>query len=138
MVGSRRLSAGTTFAPDDGYRPLLGEPGAGGERLIEPGCAHPLAGLGHQIGLDPPQMRPCPQADPPVQALAIGFGLGLVRLPVVPVITAIAVQAVLASQLGLALGHRVSERFTERAEQLAAAALILLGTYLLTERLFAQ
>lgn len=71
-------------------------------------------------------------------SLPSGFGLGLVRLPVVPVITAIAVQAVLASQLGLALGHRVSERFTERAEQLAAAALILLGTYLITERLFAQ
>lgn len=63
--GSRRLSAGTTLVPDDGCRLLLGEPGAGGERLIEPGCAQPLAGLGHQIGLDPPQMRPCPQADPP-------------------------------------------------------------------------
>jgi len=63
--GSRRLSATTTLVPDDGCRLLLGEPGAGGERLIEPGCAQPLAGLGHQIGLDPPQMRPCPQADPP-------------------------------------------------------------------------
>ena len=28
--GSRRLSAGTTLVPDDGYRLLLGEPGAGG------------------------------------------------------------------------------------------------------------
>jgi manganese efflux pump family protein len=70
--------------------------------------------------------------------LAIGFSLGLVRLPVVPVIIAIAVQALLASQLGLALGHRISERFRERAEQLAAVALIGLGGYLITERLLAQ
>jgi manganese efflux pump family protein len=67
--------------------------------------------------------------------LAIGFSLGLIRLPVVPVIIAIAVQALLASQLGLALGHRISERFTERAEQLAAVVLILLGAFLITERL---
>ena len=70
--------------------------------------------------------------------LAIGFSLGLVRLPVVPVIIAIAVQALLASQLGLALGHRISERFRERAERLAAVALILLGGYLITERLLAR
>jgi manganese efflux pump family protein len=70
--------------------------------------------------------------------LAIGFSLGLARLPVVPVIIAIAVQALLASQLGLALGHRISEWFRERAEQLAAVALILLGAYLITERLLAQ
>jgi manganese efflux pump family protein len=67
--------------------------------------------------------------------LAIGFSLGLVRLPAVPVIIAIAVQALLASQLGLALGHRISKRFTERAEQLAAVVLILLGGYLIIERL---
>lgn len=69
---------------------------------------------------------------------AIGFSLGLVRLPVVPVIIAIAVVALVASQLGLALGSRVSERFRERAEQLAAVALILLGAYLVAERAFAH
>ena len=56
--GSGRLSAGTTLVPDDGYRLLLGEPGAGGERLIEPGCAQPVADLSHQLGLQFPQMRP--------------------------------------------------------------------------------
>jgi putative Mn2+ efflux pump MntP len=65
---------------------------------------------------------------------AIGFSLGLVRLPVVPVIIAIAVVALAASQLGLALGSRISGRFRERAEKLAAIALILLGAYLLAER----
>src|SRR6516164_5287898 len=49
--GSRRLSAGTTLVPDDGYRLLLGEHGAGGERPIEPGCAQLLADLGYQFGL---------------------------------------------------------------------------------------
>ena len=70
--------------------------------------------------------------------LAIGFSLGLVRLPAVPVIVAIAIQTLLVSQLGLALGRRVSERFRERAGQLAAVALIALGVYLVVERLLAR
>jgi len=65
---------------------------------------------------------------------AIGFSLGLVRLPVVPVIIAIAIVALVASQLGLALGSRISERFRERAEQVAAVALIFLGVYLVVVR----
>jgi manganese efflux pump family protein len=69
--------------------------------------------------------------------LAIGFGLGLARLPVVPVLVAIAVQALVASQLGLALGAAVGERFRERAAQLAAVALIVLGAYLIAERALA-
>ena len=68
---------------------------------------------------------------------AIGFTLGLVRLPVVPVIVAIAVLALVASQLGLALGAVVGAQFRERAEQVAAGALILLGCYLIAERAFA-
>jgi len=67
--------------------------------------------------------------------LAIGFSIGLVRLSVAAVIAAIAVQAVLAAQLGLAIGTRISERLRERAEQIAGIALILLGAYLLTDRL---
>jgi putative Mn2+ efflux pump MntP len=69
--------------------------------------------------------------------LAIGFSLGLTRLPVVPVIVAIAVLALAASQLGLALGAAVGERFRERAEQVAALALIALGGYLIAERALA-
>ena len=68
---------------------------------------------------------------------AIGFTLGLVRLPVVPVIVAIAVLALVASQLGLALGAVVGQRFRERAEQAAAVALMLLGCYLIAEHAFA-
>jgi putative Mn2+ efflux pump MntP len=69
--------------------------------------------------------------------LAIGFSLGLTRLPVVPVIVAIAVLALVASQLGLALGALVGDRFRERAERLAAVALIVLGGYLIAERALA-
>jgi len=40
-----------------------------------------------------------------------------------------------AAQLGLSLGRRISERLRERAEQLAGAALILLGAYLVADQL---
>ena len=67
--------------------------------------------------------------------LAIGFSIGLAHLPVVAVIVAIALQAFLAAQLGLAIGAGIGERWRERAEQVAGIALILLGAYLITEQL---
>ena len=66
--------------------------------------------------------------------LAIGFSLGLSGLPAVPVIVAIGVQTLIVSQLGLAIGSLVSERFREHAEQVAGVALIALGCYLVIER----
>jgi putative Mn2+ efflux pump MntP len=75
-----------------------------------------LVGLGISISLD---------------ELAIGFGIGLVRLPVSAVIAAIALQAFVAAQLGLALGAKIAERWRERAERVAGIALILLGVYLM-------
>jgi putative Mn2+ efflux pump MntP len=65
--------------------------------------------------------------------LAIGFSLGLASLSLAPVILAIAIQAVVASQLGLALGRLISSRFREHAEQVAGMALIALGGYLIAE-----
>jgi putative Mn2+ efflux pump MntP len=67
--------------------------------------------------------------------LAIGFSIGLAGVPVAVVIVAIALQAFLAAQLGLALGAKIGERWRERAERVAGIALILLGAYLLTEQL---
>jgi putative Mn2+ efflux pump MntP len=67
--------------------------------------------------------------------LAIGFSIGLSRLPVTAIVIAIAVQAFLAAQLGLALGARIGERWRERAEWIAGIALILLGGYLIAEQL---
>jgi manganese efflux pump family protein len=48
--------------------------------------------------------------------LAIGFTIGLAHLPVTAVIVAIALQAFIAAQLGLAIGARIGERSRERAE----------------------
>jgi putative Mn2+ efflux pump MntP len=67
--------------------------------------------------------------------LAVGFTIGLARVPLTAVIVAIAVQAFLAAQLGLTLGARMGERWRERAEQVAGIGLILLGAYLVTEQL---
>jgi manganese efflux pump family protein len=67
--------------------------------------------------------------------LAIGFTIGLAHLPVIAVIVAIALQAFIAAQLGLAIGARIGERWRERAEQVAGIALILLGAYLVAEQL---
>lgn len=67
--------------------------------------------------------------------LAIGFSIGLARLPVISVITAIALQAFVAAQLGLAVGARIGERWRERAERLAGIVLILLGAYLIAHQL---
>jgi putative Mn2+ efflux pump MntP len=66
--------------------------------------------------------------------LAIGFTLGLARLPVVPVIVAIAVQALVASQLGFRLGAYVSEAWREWADRLAGIVLAALGVYLVGQR----
>ena len=79
-----------------------------------------LIGLGLSISLD---------------ELAIGFSLGLTGLPIAAVVVAIAIQALAASQLGLALGGRLAERFREALERVAGVALILLGLALLGETL---
>ncbi len=67
--------------------------------------------------------------------LAIGFTLGLLRVPVVLVIVLIAVQAFVVSQVGMRVGERVGERAREGAERLAGAALALLAVGLLIAKL---
>ena len=95
-----------------------GEEDKAGRIMTSRGLA--LVGLGISISLD---------------ELAIGFTIGLAHLPAAAVIVAIALQAFLAAQLGLAIGARIGERWRERAEQVAGIALILLGAYLITEQL---
>jgi putative Mn2+ efflux pump MntP len=63
--------------------------------------------------------------------LAIGFSAGLLRLPVAPMVIAIAVQAFVVTQVGVRLGGRIGRRWHERAEQLAGLSLIALGAILL-------
>jgi manganese efflux pump family protein len=69
--------------------------------------------------------------------LAIGFSLGLARLALLPVIIAIAVLALVASQLGVALGALISDRLRDQAGRIAGIALILLGCYLVIARALA-
>jgi putative Mn2+ efflux pump MntP len=67
--------------------------------------------------------------------LAAGFGLGLAHISVAAGFVAIALQGLLASQIGLFLGARVGDRFREAAGRLAAVGLILIGFYQLVEQL---
>lgn len=67
--------------------------------------------------------------------LAIGFSIGLTRLPVTTVIAIIALQAFTAAQLGLTTGAKIAERWRERTERLAGITLIALGAYLIAEQL---
>ena len=64
--------------------------------------------------------------------LAIGFGVGLLRLPLVLLIVLIAVQAFIAAQLGMRLGSHLADRTKDAAGRLAgvlliAAALLVIG-----------
>jgi manganese efflux pump family protein len=67
--------------------------------------------------------------------LAIGFALGLLHLPAGLVIGVIAVQTIVLTQLGLALGARLGARWSEGAERLAGVALMALGIVLAAEKL---
>lgn len=69
--------------------------------------------------------------------LAIGFALGLLGVPLGPALAAIALQAVVISQVGFAVGAKVGERVAEGAERLAGAAFLALGVLLLLARLLA-
>lgn len=70
--------------------------------------------------------------------MAMGFPLGALRLPIGAVLAAIAAQAFVATVVGILIGRRVSSTLGARASQIAAvaagAAFLLLGGYLLAER----
>ncbi|MGI8573665.1 MAG: manganese efflux pump MntP [Solirubrobacteraceae bacterium] len=69
--------------------------------------------------------------------LAIGFSAGLLRLPTLIMVIAIAMQAFVVTQVGVRLGSRVGTAAREGAEKLAGVALVALGVVLLVERLTA-
>lgn len=66
--------------------------------------------------------------------LAIGFALGLTRVPIVPALILIAAQAFVASQVGFAVGGKVGESVREGAERLAGAGLMVIAALLLLAR----
>ena len=67
--------------------------------------------------------------------LAIGFSAGLLRLPLLALVLAIAVQTFIVTQIGVRVGSRVGMRWREASERAAGIALIALGGVLLTLRL---
>jgi putative Mn2+ efflux pump MntP len=69
--------------------------------------------------------------------LAIGFSAGLLRLPIVAVVIAIASQAFIVTQIGVRLGDRAGGWMPEPTERLAGLALIGLGVILLITQLTA-
>jgi putative Mn2+ efflux pump MntP len=78
-----------------------------------------IVGLGLGISLD---------------ELAIGFGVGLLRLPLAVLAVLIGAQAFVAAQLGMRLGSRLGEEVREWAERLAGLLLIAAGALVLLER----
>jgi putative Mn2+ efflux pump MntP len=86
--------------------------------ILDRGVAGALA-LGLSISLD---------------ELAIGFSAGLLRLPVVPMLIAIAAQAFILTRLGIGLGARIGEHWRELSERIAGIALVALGAALLATR----
>jgi putative Mn2+ efflux pump MntP len=67
--------------------------------------------------------------------LAVGFSIGLLRLPLTWTIVLIATQAFVAAQVGMRFGVRIGAQIRERVEQAADIVLIAVGVALLAERL---
>jgi putative Mn2+ efflux pump MntP len=65
--------------------------------------------------------------------LAVGFTLGLSRVPVIPALILIGLQAFVVSQIGIRSGARLSGRFQEGAERAAGIVLGALGIWLIVD-----
>jgi putative Mn2+ efflux pump MntP len=65
--------------------------------------------------------------------LAVGFSMGTLGLPIIPAVIVIASQAFVLTFAGTALGNRIGERLTERAELVAGCVLCGLALVLLLE-----
>ena len=70
-----------------------------------------------------------------VDELAVGFGVGLLRLPLVLLIVLIALQAFLAAQLGMRLGSLVAENARHAAGRVAGLLLVLAAALLVAEHI---
>jgi putative Mn2+ efflux pump MntP len=68
-----------------------------------------------------------------VDELAVGFGVGLLRLPFLLLIVLIAVQAFIAAQAGMRLGSRVAESTRHAAGRVAGLLLVLAAGVLVIE-----
>jgi manganese efflux pump family protein len=67
--------------------------------------------------------------------LAIGFTIGLLGLPLVPVLALIVAQSIVVTQLGMRLGARAAPRLREAGERIAGLALLAIAAALVVEKL---
>jgi putative Mn2+ efflux pump MntP len=88
--------------------------------LLQKARGAAIIGLGLGISLD---------------ELAVGFGGGLLRLPVLVLAVLIGAQAFLAAQAGMRLGSRLGEETREWAERFAGLLLIGAGILVAVEKL---
>ena len=67
--------------------------------------------------------------------LTVGFSAGLLGISIAVTVVWVAVQALVATQLGLSFGARIGERIRERSEQAAGLALLAVALIFLVLRL---
>jgi putative Mn2+ efflux pump MntP len=156
-TGAQRLRFSLLFAAFEGGMPVIGLlVGAGLGRAIggwsEYVAIAALAGLGLYMlfGRDDDEGRAQRLATSSGSAvlvlglsvsldeLAIGFSLGLLKVPIVPAILLIALQAFVVSQVGFALGGRIGETTREGAERLAGAVLLAIAGALLLAKILGR
>jgi len=96
-------------------------PGGEAAKIMSAATARglPLVGIALSVSLD---------------ELAMGFSFGVLRVPVVPALVAIALQALVVSLTGQWIGQRVGATLGERAEVLAGVVLCLLGVGFIVAR----
>jgi manganese efflux pump family protein len=154
LTVSQRVRFGLLFAAFEGGMPVIGLlVGAGLGRVIggfsEYVAIAALAGLGFYMlfGPDEDDERVKRLAastgtamiviglSVSLDELAIGFGLGLLNVPIVPAVVLIAAQAFIVSQVGFAIGDKVGEGTREGAEKVAGAALISIAAALLVAKI---
>jgi putative Mn2+ efflux pump MntP len=68
-----------------------------------------------------------------IDEVAAGFSIGLIGIPVALTIVLIAIEAIIFSAAGLALGQRLKPYLGEWAEKVAGIVLGLLGVWLLIQ-----
>ena len=69
-----------------------------------------------------------------IDELAIGFGVGLLRLPLLVLVGLIAVQAFVAAQLGMRLGSHLADNARQAAERIAGELLLLAALLVVAEK----
>jgi putative Mn2+ efflux pump MntP len=93
-----------------------------GERVLLLQRARGMAILGLGLGIS-------------LDELAIGFGGGLLRLPLLLLAVLIGCQAFFAAQVGMRVGSKLGEEAREWAERIAGLLLIAAGVLVVVERM---